>query len=61
MIKIALANLMTFPWIAEPAAAGDLKLHGAWFAIRTGALMILRQDGLFAEPEVSATSPAPSF
>ncbi len=51
VIKISLANLMTFPWISEPVAAGKLALHGAWFDIPTGALMILQPDGSFAPPE----------
>ena len=38
-IKVSLDNLMTFPWIAAPVAAGNLNLHGAWFSIRTGVLM----------------------
>jgi carbonic anhydrase len=51
VIKISLANLMTFPWIAEPVAAGTLALHGTWFDIRTGVLMILQPDGSFCPPE----------
>jgi carbonic anhydrase len=51
VIKVSLANLMTFPWIAERVAAGDLTLHGAWFDIRIGALMTLQQDGAFAPQE----------
>ena len=47
-IKLSLANLMTFPWVAERVADGRLKLHGAWFAIYTGVLMTLRADGTFA-------------
>ena len=47
VIKVSLANLMTFPWIAERVAAGKLELHGAWFDIRTGVLMILQPDGSF--------------
>ena len=46
-VKISLTNLMTFPWIAERVAAGKLELHGAWFDIRNGTLMILRPDGSF--------------
>jgi carbonic anhydrase len=42
---------MTFPWIAEQVAAGKLALHGAWFSIRTGMLMLLQPDGTFAAPE----------
>ncbi len=48
VIKVSLANLMTFPWIAEPVAAGTLALHGAWFSIRTGDLMTLGPDGSFS-------------
>jgi carbonic anhydrase len=47
-VKVSLANLMTFPWIAERVAAGKLELHGAWFDIRNGMLMILKPDGSFA-------------
>jgi len=51
VIKVSLANLMTFPWIAERVATGKLTLHGAWFDIRIGALMILQPDGAFAPQE----------
>jgi carbonic anhydrase len=51
VIKLSLANLMTFPWIAAPAATGKLRLHGAWFSIRTGDLLILQPDGSFAAPK----------
>jgi carbonic anhydrase len=44
---VSLANLMTFPWIAERVASGRLTLHGAWFAIRTGELMVLDPAGNF--------------
>ena len=49
VVKISLANLRGFPWIAEREAAGALTLHGAWFAIRTGVLSILK-NGRF-QPE----------
>lgn len=48
IIRLSLANLMSFPWIAEGAAAGTLRLHGAWFAIGTGVLTLLQPDGSFA-------------
>jgi carbonic anhydrase len=48
LIKVSLANLMTFPWIAERVAGGKLALHGAWFAIHSGALAVLGADGAFA-------------
>jgi carbonic anhydrase len=40
-IKVSLANLRSFPFIAEREANGELKLHGAWFAIASGSLHIL--------------------
>jgi len=40
-VKVSLANLRTFPWIAEREAAGSLKLHGAHFSISEGRLYIL--------------------
>ena len=40
-VKVSLANLRTFPWIAEREQAGQLKLHGAHFAISEGQLSIL--------------------
>lgn len=56
VVKISLANLMTFPWVAERVAAGRLVLHGAWFAIQSGLLRILQPDGNF---EPVATEPGP--
>jgi carbonic anhydrase len=40
-VKVSLANLRTFPWIAERERAGELKLHGAHFAIAEGRLYVL--------------------
>ena len=40
-VKVSLANLRTFPWIAEREQAGSLKLHGAHFSISEGRLYIL--------------------
>ncbi len=48
VVKLALANLMTFPWLAERVGAGRLRLHGAWFAIHSGALSVLNAEGAFA-------------
>ncbi len=52
IIKISLANLMTFPRIAERVLGDKLMLHGAWFAIQSGVLMMLQPDGSFA-PDAS--------
>jgi carbonic anhydrase len=40
-VKVSLANLRTFPWIAERERAGELKLHGAHFSISEGRLYML--------------------
>src|SRR3954471_795468 len=40
-VKVSLANLRTFPWIAEREQAGELKLHGGHFSIREGRLHLL--------------------
>jgi carbonic anhydrase len=48
VIKVSLANLMTFPWIARRVEEGKLTLHGAWFGIHSGLLSTLQADGIFA-------------
>ncbi len=40
-VKLSLANLRTFPWIAEREKAGKLALHGTHFAIAEGKLYLL--------------------
>ena len=39
-VKLSLRNLRTFPWVREREEAGELKLHGAYFAIADGILHI---------------------
>jgi carbonic anhydrase len=46
-VKLSLTNLLSFPWIAERVASGALRLHGAHFDIRFGALRLLGPDGDF--------------
>lgn len=40
-VKVSIANLRTFPWIAEREQSGELKLHGAHFSIHEGRLYML--------------------
>jgi len=40
-VKVSLANLRTFPWIAQREQTGGLKLHGAHFSISEGRLYML--------------------
>ena len=48
-VRLSLANLRTFPFVAEREAAGRLRLHGAWFAIDGGTLHVMDKDsGTFA-------------
>jgi carbonic anhydrase len=44
-VRIALTNLMTFPWVASAVAAGRLALHGAHFGVATGRLVLVPADG----------------
>jgi carbonic anhydrase len=49
-VKVSLANLRTFPWIAEREQAGSLKLHGAHFSIAEGRLYILDEAEVSFRP-----------
>jgi carbonic anhydrase len=46
-VRLSLDNLMSFPWIASAVSAGDLKLQGCFFDIRSGVLERLGTDGNF--------------
>ena len=39
-IAHSLANLMTFPWIRAQVERGALELHGAYFGVATGRLLV---------------------
>jgi carbonic anhydrase len=49
-VRISLANLRSFPWVAEAAAAGRLTLHGAHFGVATGRLVLVPPDGPVQAP-----------
>ena len=51
VVKTSIANLMTFPWVARRVSERKLTVHGAWFAIHSGILMMLRKDGTFTSVE----------
>jgi carbonic anhydrase len=44
VVRLSLANLATFPWIADAVSAGTLKLQGFRFDIRSGVLTTLMND-----------------
>lgn len=39
-IELSLKNLMTFPWVRIPVERGSLALHGAYFGVATGRLLV---------------------
>jgi carbonic anhydrase len=46
VVRLSLANLMTFPWVAEAVKEGRLALHGFRFDIHTGVLSRVEADGV---------------
>jgi carbonic anhydrase len=51
-IRVSLANLRTYPYVAQAEREGRLKLHGAWFAIAEGELLVLDEaSGKFNAPQ----------
>jgi carbonic anhydrase len=47
-VRVSLANLRTFPWIAERERDGRLSLHGCYFSIADGQLRLLDEaEGVF--------------
>jgi carbonic anhydrase len=45
VVRLSIANLMTFPWIADQVAKGRLAVDGYLFDIHTGALARVLPDG----------------
>lgn len=43
-VRVSLANLRTFPFVATREAAGKLRLHGAYFAIADGEMRLLDEE-----------------
>jgi carbonic anhydrase len=58
-IRYSIANLRTFPFVAEREQGGELSLHGAWFDIGLGELWVMDQEtGNFERPaSVSGDAP----
>jgi carbonic anhydrase len=50
-IKVSMANLRSFPFIAEREQSEILKLHGAYFGIADGILHVLDEDSGAFEPQ----------
>jgi carbonic anhydrase len=45
VVRVSMANLMGFPWVAEAVAAGRLHVEGFCFDIHTGMLSRVLPDG----------------
>lgn len=50
-VRLSLANLLTFPWLAEAVRCGRLSLHGGYFDIGHGQLLLMGPDGEFVQVE----------
>ena len=55
-VKVSLANLRSFPFVAEAEVTGRLTLRGAWFGIREGLLELLDESQGDFRPAVSRQS-----
>ncbi len=49
-IKLSIENLRSFPFIAEREKRGEIKLHGAWYAIGEASLFTLDEATGAFEP-----------
>jgi len=54
VVKLALANLLTFPWIDAAVAAGTLTLDGYRFDIHTGILSRLEGEAFVVVPSLAS-------
>jgi carbonic anhydrase len=46
-IELSLTNLLSFPWVAKLVERGELQLHGAYFGVGDGVLMVRGESGEF--------------
>jgi len=47
-VELSLRNLMTFPFVKGAVEAGELKLHGAYFGVASGRLLVRNErTGVF--------------
>lgn len=55
-VELSLRNLMTFPWVWRRVESGQLRLHGAYFGVATGNLLVRNpQNGEFEPLEGGLT------
>lgn len=49
-VELSLKNLTTFPWIRERTDRGELHVHGAYFGVANGRLLVRRPETGKFEP-----------
>ena len=49
-VELSLRNLMTFPFVKSAVEAGELKLHGAYFGVASGRLLVRNDKSGVFEP-----------
>jgi carbonic anhydrase len=49
-VELSLRNLMTFPFVRAAVEKGELKLHGAYFGVASGRLLIRNEKTGAFEP-----------
>jgi carbonic anhydrase len=51
-VELSLENLMSFPFVRAAVEAGELTLHGAYFGVASGRLLIRDKSGEFIPVEI---------
>jgi carbonic anhydrase len=49
-VELSLRNLMTFPFVKNAVESGELKLHGAYFGVASGRLLVRDEKSGVFEP-----------
>ncbi len=49
-VLVSVSNLLSFPWIRDPVAAGTLRLHGWYFDLTTGELSAFDHESASFRP-----------
>jgi carbonic anhydrase len=49
-VELSLKNLMTFPFVKKAVEAGELALHGAYFGVAAGRLLVRDPETGIFEP-----------
>ncbi|HMH65374.1 MAG TPA: carbonic anhydrase, partial [Rhizomicrobium sp.] len=49
-VELSLRNLMTFPFVRTAVEQGELHLHGAYFGVASGKLLVRNEKSEAFEP-----------